>query len=96
MESSNKSYDYLFKLIIVGDSCVGKTSILQRFHGENFTQVAVPTIGKLLVNNFNLFSYHICYLCVKRQKFQTISFKTIFFDRNRLSYSNNNSGKQSD
>ncbi len=58
--SMNKSYDYLFKLIIVGDSCVGKTSILQRFHGENFTQVAVPTIGKLLINKFNLF-YHISY-----------------------------------
>ena len=42
---SNRSYDHLFKLIIVGDSCVGKTSILQRFHGETFLPVSVPTIG---------------------------------------------------
>ncbi|CAG2180715.1 unnamed protein product, partial [Oppiella nova] len=46
MSSLNcRSYDHLFKLIIVGDSCVGKTSILQRFHGETYLPVSVPTIG---------------------------------------------------
>ncbi|XP_054160572.1 ras-related protein Rab-10-like [Oppia nitens] len=43
--NSRSSYDHLFKLIIVGDSCVGKTSILQRFHGETFLPQSVPTIG---------------------------------------------------
>ncbi|CAG2101836.1 unnamed protein product [Medioppia subpectinata] len=44
-----RSYDHLFKLIIVGDSCVGKTSILQRFHGETYLPASVPTIGILQV-----------------------------------------------
>ena len=39
------SYDYLLKLIIIGDSSVGKTCILLRFSEDNFPTTHMPTIG---------------------------------------------------
>ncbi|XP_074601674.1 ras-related protein Rab-8A-like isoform X2 [Brevipalpus obovatus] len=42
---SNKSYDYLFKLLLIGDSGVGKTCILFRFSEEVFHQTFISTIG---------------------------------------------------
>ena len=40
-------YDHLLKLIIIGDSSVGKTCILLRFSEDNFPTSHMPTIGKL-------------------------------------------------
>ena len=37
--------DYLLKVIIVGDSGVGKTNILTRFLKDNFTEETQATIG---------------------------------------------------
>ena len=45
-------YDHLLKLIIIGDSSVGKTCILLRFSEDNFPVSHMPTIGKL--NSFGL------------------------------------------
>ena len=39
-------YDHLLKLIIIGDSSVGKTCILLRFSEDNFPISHMPTIGK--------------------------------------------------
>lgn len=39
-------YDHLLKLIIIGDSSVGKTCILLRFSEDNFPVSHMPTIGK--------------------------------------------------
>ena len=39
-------WHYLFKVIIIGDSGVGKTSILSRFAGEDVTKSHISTIGK--------------------------------------------------
>lgn len=40
-----KNYDHLFKLLIIGDSGVGKSCILQRFAGDEFPTSYVSTIG---------------------------------------------------
>lgn len=39
-------YDYLAKLLIIGDSGVGKTNILLRFCENNFLTSHLTTIGK--------------------------------------------------
>lgn len=42
---STRHYDYLVKLILIGDSGVGKSSILARFSDDNFSQSFISTIG---------------------------------------------------
>ena len=43
---AKKSYDYLFKLLLIGDSGVGKTCILFRFSDDAFNTTFISTIGK--------------------------------------------------
>jgi len=40
-----KQYDHLFKLLLIGDSGVGKTSILFRFAEDSFNPSFISTIG---------------------------------------------------
>lgn len=40
-----KAYDYLFKLLLIGDSGVGKTSVLFRFSDDAFNSTFISTIG---------------------------------------------------
>ena len=40
-----KAYDYLFKLLLIGDSGVGKTCILFRFSDDAFNSTFISTIG---------------------------------------------------
>lgn len=40
-----KSYDYLFKILLIGDSGVGKTCILCRFANNEFNRSHISTIG---------------------------------------------------
>lgn len=52
---SNREYDYLFKLVIVGNSGVGKSSILLRFADDQFSESYLTTIGvdfRLLVHTY--------------------------------------------
>ncbi len=39
-------YDYLAKILVIGDSGVGKTNILLRFCQNNFMTSHLTTIGK--------------------------------------------------
>lgn len=41
-----KTYDYLFKLLLIGDSGVGKTCILFRFSEDAFNTTFISTIGE--------------------------------------------------
>eukprot|EP00919_Chromeraceae_sp_WS-2016_P024834 GHVR01058689.1.p1 GENE.GHVR01058689.1~~GHVR01058689.1.p1 ORF type:complete len:102 (+),score=5.60 GHVR01058689.1:1517-1822(+) len=44
-EKLEKSYDYLAKIVIIGDSSVGKTNILLRFIHDDYQISHMPTIG---------------------------------------------------
>ena len=41
-----KTYDFLFKLLLIGDSGVGKTCILVRFSEDAFNSTFISTIGE--------------------------------------------------
>lgn len=46
MSAKGGAFDYLIKLILIGDSGVGKTCFLLRFADDNFTSSHISTIGK--------------------------------------------------
>merc|ERR1719263_2695569 len=43
--TKSKDYDYLFKLVLIGDTGVGKSCILLRFADDAFTESYISTIG---------------------------------------------------
>lgn len=45
MASRPRDYDYLFKLVLIGDSGVGKSCLLLRFSDDAFTESYITTIG---------------------------------------------------
>lgn len=50
-----KTYDFLFKLLLIGDSGVGKTCILVRFSEDAFNSTFISTIGELVaIEGFGL------------------------------------------
>lgn len=45
MAGNKRDYDFLFKLVLIGDSGVGKSCLLLRFADDNFTDSYISTIG---------------------------------------------------
>ena len=45
MSTINPDYDYLFKILVIGDSGVGKSCLLMRFTDDKFTESFISTIG---------------------------------------------------
>jgi len=45
-----KSYDHLFKLLLIGDSGVGKTCILFRFSEDAYNSTFISTIGERITS----------------------------------------------
>ena len=44
-KSGDQNFDYMFKLLIIGNSSVGKTSFLFRYADDSFTSAFVSTVG---------------------------------------------------
>lgn len=44
VSNNNSSYDYSFKILLIGDSGVGKSSILLSFIANSFHDLS-PTVG---------------------------------------------------
>ncbi|RNA42137.1 ras-related Rab-3 isoform X1 [Brachionus plicatilis] len=44
-DAADQNFDYMFKLLIIGNSSVGKTSILFRYADDSFTSAFVSTVG---------------------------------------------------
>ncbi len=42
---ADESYDYLFKIVLIGDSGVGKSNLLSRFTRNEFNLESKSTIG---------------------------------------------------
>lgn len=79
---AKKTYDLLFKLLLIGDSGVGKTCILFRFSDDAFTTTFISTIGK---KNFKVYitslfnqqlKLHIEYKEVHYRQFLTLCWLT--------------------
>lgn len=45
MTTSDKLYDYLIRIALIGDSGVGKSSLLENFVNETFNPTFISTIG---------------------------------------------------
>lgn len=74
--SFGQDYDYLFKILLIGNSSVGKSSILLRFSDNIFNESFLPTIGV----DFKIKTFEIQGKTVKLQIWDTAGqerFKTI-------------------
>ena len=74
--SLNQDYDYLFKILLVGNSAVGKSCLLVRFADNIFNESFLPTIGV----DFKIRTFELNGKTVKLQIWDTAGqerFKTI-------------------
>ena len=52
----NPEYDYLFKLLLIGDSGVGKSCLLLRFADDTYSESYISTMARSQkINITNLF-----------------------------------------
>ena len=52
--NEGKEYDYLFKILLIGNSGVGKSSLLFRFSENKWEKEFIPTIGVDFVSKIKL------------------------------------------
>lgn len=72
-----KQYDVLFRLLLLGDSGVGKTCLLCRFTDNEFHPSHISTIGKTLQCSMRYFLYF-THLCVNQHS-QLVHWSSAFF-----------------
>lgn len=51
----SKRYDVLMRLLLIGETGVGKTCVLCRYASEEFIDSHITTIGKCHFSKFHLF-----------------------------------------
>ena len=56
---SDQEYDFIFKLVLIGDSQIGKSSLLLRFVDHKWKEEYPPTIGVDFVRKFNIIIFQI-------------------------------------
>ena len=80
-----KTYDYLFKLLLIGDSGVGKTCVLFRFSEDAFNATFISTIGNVIfdltIESFGIMQVIPCYPA-------TLIITWSFYSRNRFQNKN--------
>ena len=48
-DAADQNFDYMFKLLIIGNSSVGKTSFLFRYSDDSFTSLSSSSLSLLLL-----------------------------------------------
>lgn len=79
-----KTYDYLFKLLLIGDSGVGKTCILFRFSEDAFNTTFISTIGERKTSVFFLINLS-CNLFREFQRFLACV-RCVYIRKNRSNH----------
>jgi Ras-related protein Rab-1A len=77
MDSAKNEYDFLFKLLLIGDSGVGKSSMLLRFADNEYTDKYISTIGvdfkiKTICNNDSIIKLQL-WDTAGQERFRTIT-----------------------
>ena len=61
---ADDEYDYLFKVVLIGDSGVGKSNLLSRFTRNEFCLESKSTIGVEFATRSIQVSYFFCFYSV--------------------------------
>ena len=82
-DAADQNFDYMFKLLIIGNSSVGKTSFLFRYADDSFTSAFVSTVGidfkvKTVFRNDKRVKLQI-WVNILNLKFFSILFNCFFF-----------------
>ena len=65
---SDEEYDEIFKVVLIGDSGVGKTNILSRYVRDEFSIETKSTVGVEFGSKIVKVNNHIQQLTLKNQK----------------------------
>ena len=74
---AKKTYDFLFKLLLIGDCGVGKTELLFRFSDDTYDTTFISTTGQSILSALQSLHCTFCDCCgiLIRLLFSAIDFK---------------------